>query len=389
MNEKNKNTPVAEEDEIDLIALAKSIWERRKFIIKTVIIFAVIGVIVALFSPTQYTASTKMVPQSSGGSQRMGGGLSSLASMAGINLNMNQSTTELLPQTYPQILQSVPFQLKLMQSKFTFSDVEKPVTLFEYYTEYSQPGVLSLVKKYTIGLPGVISKAIKGDEEEPSAVETQVGNTIRLTKEQESVRKIISSNISLEINDKDGFIQLNSSFHEAELSAEVAQKAQELLQKYITDFKVEKASEQLDFIEERYQEKKKEFQEAQAALAAFRDRNKNVTSAMALTEQERLQNEYQLAFEVYSSLAQQLEQARIKVKEDTPVFSVIQPVTIPQERTKPKRKIILIIWIFLGGVVAIGWVFASQYLETAKEHWKEIDTGNKKNNNSLAENSES
>jgi len=87
-------------------------------------------VIVALFSPPQYTASTKMVPQSSGGSSRTGG-LSSLASMAGINLNMNQSTTELLPQTYPQILQSVPFQLELMQSKFTFSDVEEPVTLFE------------------------------------------------------------------------------------------------------------------------------------------------------------------------------------------------------------------------------------------------------------------
>lgn len=389
MNEEYKNTPVAEEDEIDLIALAKSIWERRRFIFKTVIVFAIIGVVVALFSPTQYTASTKMVPQSSGGSQRMGGGLSSLASMAGINLNMNQTTTELLPQTYPQILQSVPFQLKLMQSKFTFSDVEEPVTLFEYYTEYSKPGVLSLVKKYTIGLPGVISKAIKGDEKETSSVETQSGNTIKLTKKQESVRKIISNNISLEINDKDGFIQLSSSFHEADLSAEVAQKAQELLQQYITDFKVEKASEQLDFIEERYQEKKKEFQEAQASLAAFRDRNKNVTSAMALTEQERLQNEYQLAFEVYSSLAQQLEQARIKVKEDTPVFSVIQPVTVPQERTKPKRKIILIIWIFLGGVVAIGWVFASQYLETAKEHWKEIDTDKKENNNSLAKNSES
>lgn len=388
MNEENKNTPVAEEDEIDLIALAKTIWEHRKFIIKTVIVFAVIGVIVALVSPPQYTASTKMVPQSTGGSSRTGG-LSSLASMAGINLNMNQSTTELLPQTYPQILQSVPFQLELMQSKFIFSDVEEPVTLFEYYTEYSKPGVLSLVKKYTIGLPGVISKAIKGDEEETSAVETQDGNTIRLTTEQEEVRKIISDNISLEINDKDGYIQLSSSFHEAELSAEVAQKAQELLQEYITDFKIEKASEQLDFIEERYQEKKKEFQEAQAALAAFRDRNKNVTSAMALTEQERLQNEYQLAFEVYSNLAQQLEQARIKVKEDTPVFSVIQPVTVPQERTKPKRKIILIIWIFLGGIVAIGWVFASQYIETAKEHWKEIDTGKKGNNNSLTENSES
>lgn len=388
MNEEYKNNQAVEEDEIDLIALAKNIWESRKFIIKTVIVFAIIGVIVALVSPPQYTASTKMVPQVSSSSPRMSGGLSSLASMAGINLNMNQASTELLPQTYPQILQSVPFQLKLMESKFDFSDIEQPVSLFGYYSEHSQPGVLSTIKKYTLGLPGVISKAIKGEEEEPSTAKTKSGNTIKLTKEQESVRKIISNNISLEINDKDGFIQLSASFHEAELSAQVAQKAEELLQQYITDFRVEKAAEQLEFIEERYQEKKKEFQAAQAALAAFRDRNKNVTSAMALTEQERLQNEYQLAFEVYSSLAQQLEQARIKVKEDTPVFSVIQPVTVPQERTKPKRKIILIIWVFLGGVVAVGWVFARQYLESAKEHWKEIDA-EKEEENTLAKNATS
>jgi capsular polysaccharide biosynthesis protein len=384
MNEENKNNPAVEEDEIDIIALAKNIWESRKFIIKTVIIFAIIGVAVALLSPTQYTASTKMVPQVSGGSSRMGG-LSSLASMAGVNLNLNQESSELLPQTYPQILQSVPFQLKLMQSKFIFSEIEQPVSLFEYYTEYSKPGVLSVIKKYTLGLPGVISKAIKGEEKTTSHTSRKNGETINLTKEQEQVRKIISNNISLEINDKDGFVQLSSSFHEAELSAQVAQKAQELLQHYITGFKIEKATERLDFIEERYQEKKKEFQEAQATLAAFRDRNKNVTSAMALTQQERLQNEYQLAFEVYSSLAQQLEQARIKVKEDTPVFSVIQPVTVPQESTKPKRKIILIIWIFLGGVVSIGWIFALQYLESAKKHWKEIDTGKKEETNSLAE----
>ncbi len=305
--------------------------------------------------------------------------------MAGVNLkNLNQESIELLPQTYPQILQSVPFQLQLMQSPFSFSDVEQPVTLFEYYTEYSKPGVFSTIKKYTLGLPGVIVKAIKEEEE---TVKKETDNSIiKLTKEQEGVRKIISENISLDINDKEGYIQLNSYFHEPRLAAQVAQKAQELLQEYITEFKIEKASARLKFIEERYKEKKKEYEKAQAALATFRDRNKNVTSAMALTEQKRLQNEYQLAFDVYSRLAQQLEQARIKVKEDTPVFSVIQPITVPKEKTKPKRKIILIIWIFLGGVVGIGWVFARQYLDSAKKHWKEIDLEKKEEDNSLSEN---
>jgi uncharacterized protein involved in exopolysaccharide biosynthesis len=372
MNVEKNNINKVDEDEIDLIALAKNIWEKRKFIVKTVIIFAVLGIIVALFSPKQFTASTKMVPQLSQGSSRSGG-LSSLASMAGINLNLGQETSELMPQTYPQIVQSAPFQLQLMNEKYSIPEFDQPLSLFEYYTEYSKPGFLSVVRKYTIGLPGVILSAFRKKPEPSQNNAFDEQTTIQLTEEQEAVRKVISENISLEINDQEGFIQLNSNFHDPKLAAEVAQKAQELLQDYITEFKIEKASAQLEFIEERYLEKKNEFRRAQEALAAFRDKNKNVTSAMALTEQEQLQNEYRLAFEVYSNLAQQLEQARIKVKEDTPVFSVIQPVVVPHERSKPNRKLILLIWIFLGGVVSIGWVFASQYLNSAKEHWKEID----------------
>lgn len=374
MNDEQKKVSNAEEDEIDLIALAKNIWKNRKFIIKTVVLFALIGIVIALVSPKQYTASTTMVPQISGGSSKMGG-LSSLASMAGVNLNLGQEGTELLPQMYPQIVQSIPFQLQLMKEDFYFSDVKKTANLLEYYTQYYRPGFLSLAKKYTIGLPGLLIKSVVGTNKGTAEVDgaKMDAATIKLTEEQELVRRIIADNISIEVQEQDGYIQLNSKFHEPELAAQVAKKAQELLQEYITEFKVEKATAQLEFIKERYQEKKDEFEKAQQALAIFRDQNKNVTSAMALTEQERLQNEYQLAFQVYSNLAQQLEQARIKVKEDTPVFSVIQPVTVPFEKSKPKRSLILVIWVFLGFIIGIGWVFANQFLTTAKGHWQEIE----------------
>ena len=376
MTQEINNKYVNEDDEIDLLALAKSMWEKRKFILKTIGVFAVAGVIMALTSPVRYTATTTMVPQLSGESSRMGN-ISSLASMAGINLNLGQKATDLSPQTYPKIVQSVPFQLKIMETQFQFSDVEKPVSLFDYYTQYSKPGPLSVIKKYTLGLPGILLKAFKGKQKEQTLPPLPgEEKAIRLSKEQDEVRKIIAENIQLELNDKEGYLQLNTHFHDAPLAAQVASEAQTLLQEYITRFKVEKARAQLDFVKERHNEKKKAFEQAQANLAAFRDRNKNVTSAMALTEQERLQNEYQLAFEVYSSIAQQLEQARIKVKEDTPVFSVIQPVTIPSERSEPKRKIILAIWIFLGIALAAGWVLAQQYLANARQRWHEIDTSN-------------
>lgn len=366
--EKSKANQTAD-DEIDLIALAKNLWDGRKTIIKTVLIFAVIGLAIALLSPKQYTASTTLVPQSSDNSAKLGG-LSSLASIAGFNMNMNQGVTELSPQVYPQIVQSVPFLLQIMNSPFTFSEVDKPVTLYQYYTEIERPGVFQIIKKYTIGLPGVILKAIR--KQPAPQKENVTAGAIHLTEDQEKVRKKLAENISLELNDKEGYIELQTQFNEPLLAAQVAEKAQQLLQEYVTNFKIEKASAQLQFIKERYADKKQEFRNAQAALAEFRDRNKNVTSALAQTELERLQNEYQLAYEVYSQLAKQLEQARIKVKEDTPVFSVIKPVTVPIEKSKPNRPLILIIWIFLGGIIGVGWVFGRQYVSTVKSHWEEV-----------------
>lgn len=367
MTEEKNTKHTGNDDEIDLIALAKTIWVKRRFLIKTVLIFALLGVVVALLSPKEYSASSTIVPQVSGDASKSN--LSSLAAMAGFNLNSGEPSSELSPMVYPQIVQSVPFQLELMNTTFSFADLKAPVTLFEYYNEYKKPGLLANVKKYTLGLPFVLIGAIKGKPDE-SAPLIPNSDAIALSQEQEEVRKMLAEHVSLEANDKEGILVLRAVFPEARLAAQIAEKAQLLLQQYITEFKIKKASAQLDFIRERYQEKKHEFEAAQASLAAFRDRNKNVTSALARTQEERLQSNYQIAFNVYSELAKQLEQAQIQVKEDTPVFAVIKPVSVPLEDNN-SGFMTLVIWTFLGIIIALAWIFGQQFYASAKEKWHE------------------
>jgi LPS O-antigen subunit length determinant protein (WzzB/FepE family) len=360
--------PVAD-DEIDLIVLAKTLWNGRKTIFYSIGGGIILGLFVALSSPKEYTVSTVMVPQL-GGDQSKLGGLSGLAALAGVNLDMTQGS-ELSPLVYPQIVNSIPFRLELMNTPLNFKGLANPVSLFDFYTKYSKPSLIGVLKKYTIGLPGVILSVIKGKPKEITLPGDSLNRIITLTEDQMVVQKTIGNMVTLQLNAKEGYITLVTKLSEPLATAQLAQRAQKLLQTYITEFKIEKAKANLDFIQGRYNETKTEFEKAQVSLAVVNDRNKNFTSVLPLIETDRIQTKYTITFGVFQELAKQLEQAKIQVKKDTPVFTIVEPVTVPTERSKPKRSMILAIWFCLGGVAGVGWVFGKQYFGNIKERWNE------------------
>lgn len=375
-NNQISTSRVEHEDEIDLIALAKTLWEGRRTVIKTTLIFMALGLFIAIFSAKEYTASTTMVPQSAEGGSKLGGSLGGLAAMAGINLGSMGGGSDIPPTLYPKIVNSIPFQKELMQTPLSIEGQKEKVTFAKYYLEIKKPGLLGFIKKYTIGLPGLIIKTIKGDPETgvSHTPDTETAKLLSISEDEKKLIEILSAQLSLEVNDKDGYVSISARMPEAKAAAQMVQKAQVLLQEAITKFKIQKAKDQLAFVEERYAEKEEEANKAQQKLASFRDRNKNVSTATAQTEQERLTAEYNLVYGVYSELAKQLETQKIQVKENTPVFTIIEPVSIPMDKSKPKRPMILVIWTFLGGIVGVGMVFGKEFLASIKDKWTEEDT---------------
>lgn len=356
------------EDEIDLIALAKTVWNGRKMIIKIIIVFLIIGLFIAIFTLKQYSVTAVMVPQTSEGKGKLGG-LSSLAAMAGFNLDMGAGS-ELNPVIYPQIVQSIPFKKALLQTKINLKGIDQPISLYDYYTksEFQNFNLLSFIKEYTIGLPGTIKSAFQNNQD-ISVFSDSLNKIYSLSSDEYEIMEFISEIVYLNVNDRDGYLTLTAILPEAQATAQLGLNALELLQEFITKYKIEKAEAQLAFIQSRYDEKKKEFEQAQLNLANFRDQNKFVSTAIAQTEEERLQSEYQIAQSVYTELAKQLENAKIQVKEETPVLTVIEPITVPNKYFKPKRKLIVIIWAFLGIIVGIGWVFGKEFYSKLKIKW--------------------
>ncbi|WP_300105093.1 Wzz/FepE/Etk N-terminal domain-containing protein [uncultured Alistipes sp.] len=353
-----------EEREIDLIDLIRKLWLERMFILKVTGVFILLGLLTALTGAKEYTASCQFVPQTSKNANNSS--MARLASLAGINMGSLATGEQLLsPLVYPNVLNSIAFKRDLLQTQIRINGEEEPITLLTYLSDkkYRKFSLTGTILKYTVGLPGLIVHAIKGEPEEQETIADE--SFVVLTKEEYTAVRALESVIGIEVEEKKGYIALSAQMPEPYAAAQVAESALELLQKYITEFKVDKVQSNLEFIQERYDELKKEYEEIQEQRAAYKDANQGISTSRARTNLEKLDNQYNLAYSIYSEMATQLEQAKIQVKETTPILTVIDPVSMPIKPSKPRKMMILVGFTFLGGVAACGYVLIAPTLREA------------------------
>ena len=190
-----------------------------------------------------------------------------------------------------------------------------------------------------------------------------------ISETDQKLIEILKSQVSVNVNEKGGFVSISANMPNKIHAAQMAKNVQNILQRKVIAHKIKKAEEDLTFIEERYLEKKMEFELAQKNLATYRDANKNVNTAIAKTQSERLESEYQLAFSVYSELAKQVESQKIQVKENTPVFVILQDAVIPLNKSNTSKSLILVIYSFLGTFLGIVIAFARPFIADIKKEW--------------------
>ena len=354
---------VPESDEIDLVALLQKVWHGRKIALITSGIFALLGILFALGSANVYTATTTFIPKGKS-SGSVGGSLGGLASLAGISLGgMNGGDSEIPPAMYPMLLKSIPFLEKtlLLEVPLNGQDIViKEYLLTQmYFKESNSFDFLNLVKKYTLGLPALLKGALFAKMNAlPSAAENSTLK--RLTYEDEQLFNYLKELVHISVDKKEGFITLSVQDKDPQIAAIIAQNTQHLLQQEVIDFKIKNAQELLTFTETLYTEKKVAFEALQDELATFRDQHQNISSGLFENKLNRLESELAIARSVYEELSKQVEQARIQVSKDTPIFTIIDPVVIPNQRTSPKRTLIVVIWSFLGLIMGLTYILLKE-----------------------------
>ena len=352
--------PYFEDDSIDLVALVKSIWQSRAFIVKVTLGFSILGLLVGFLTPKTFTATSTFVPQTAG--EKPAGSLSGLAALAGIDLSAGASGSDIPATLYPKVLASVPFKQEILSTSIVF---ESDTLTFKQYLLNQSPGVLSSIKKYTIGLPGLLILAISAKQD---LVEAEASASyIELSDEDYALFKSLEGVIAIETNEKEGYVSLSVSDADPLIAAQVAKATELALQKRIIDYKIENARSLYQFTAEQFNDKQREFYALQDELAEFTDRNRNISSAQFQNKKQRLEAQYSIVNAVYTELAKQKEQAAIQVSKDTPIFSVIDPVVVPKEKTSPKRGLLLVIYTFLGVVLSTGYVLVKEPFQTLKK----------------------
>jgi LPS O-antigen subunit length determinant protein (WzzB/FepE family) len=335
--------------QIDLLALLSKLLKNKVSILKVTFAFAIFGLCIALMLPKQYSAGSTFVPMMS--SDQKSNGLSGLASLAGINIDGGMGGNDISPTLYPEIIASVPFKQAMSQVKIPFEG--KQIT-FKEYALNKKYDALSLIKKYTIGLPGILIGLFKSEDKillKDSLFSKQV---LFISKDDYALYKNFDNFISINVDLKEGFIELNINFDDPVRTAILAQNAQELLQKKVIELKVKQAKEVLQYTQEQYLIKKGLLYAAQDKVNSFKDNAIFYNTTSYQTQLSRLEAEYTTANMIFLEVAKQVEQAKLQVSKDTPIFSILKPVVVPNEKSGPKRFLIIAIWAFLGLVFSAG-----------------------------------
>jgi len=365
-------------DEVDLMELLSQIWEGRIIIIKTVTIFIIIGLVFTIGSLNHYKAEVKLLPEIGGnesgvsGLMKQFGGLSSLA---GINLGSINPSDALNPTLYPEIVRSTPLMIQLLSSPIKVPSQNASTTLYTYMVELKRMSLTDVLKKYTIGLPGTIKENLNSEDNDSISF-SFTNEPVRINKKLSETIEELNNCVQSSVNVKSGIISISAEFTDPEVAAQVAQYALEYLTEFITQYRIEKEKKNLDFINSQCEIAKTEFEKAQNKLADFIDQNKFIVSAQIEGQKEMLQSEYDLTFNVYNSLSQQKEQAKIKVQQETPVFKVLNPIQVPIEKSRPKRSIIMMIILISGVITGIAAIYLKKIYISIAEKRAEINQRN-------------
>ena len=343
-----------DEMEIDLMDVLRKIISIRKTLYKAAGVGVIIGIIVYLSIPKQDTVNVTLSPEM-GGSKSGNGLVGIAASFLGSGVSSGDSSDALNASLSSEIVSSTPFLLELLSIDIPAPDGNGNMVLDTYLDDQSSPWW-----NYVIGFPNMLVGGVKSLFSEGTLDTLEnVGRrgTLELSQEQNTKVNVLRNSVKASIDTKTAITNVSVSLQSPKVAAVVADSVVHKLQEYITDYRTSKVKDDCAYLEKLFKERQREYYTAQKKYANYVDTHDNLVLQSVRTEQERLQNDMSLAYQIYSQVANQLQVARAKVQEEKPVFAVVEPAIVPLNPSGMKLMIYVIVFVLFSITTTIVWKF--------------------------------
>ena len=305
-------------------------------LIGAVIVSGILGVAFSFTMTKRYEARIVLLPEY-GASRRSS--FSLLAAGLG-----GEGAEKLSPDLYPTILQSSPFAAFLLNQPVK-DQFNKPYASLKQFLNRER-------KKKE---PGFLSRFFPSEPPKAPVKLTYEGVLSYSPEEQTDIARALSL-LTANVDQKSGVIDISAETEDPFVSAIAAENAKQYLMSYVEDYRTTKAQQNVKRLSSQVADARAKLSRAEVALQNYRDRNRNMFANVARIEEQRLQSDFVLAQSLYNDLALRFEQAKVSVKDEKPVFKVLEPAKVPLSKSSPKRLRVGLIFAFLGGFLCLLYI---------------------------------
>jgi hypothetical protein len=356
-------------DQVKVMDIISLVLEKKRILWISILVIFSLGMVYHFFSTKEFeSVSAKLSETKEGGNLGGLGQISGLAGLAGVSLpgGGNDLDVTFPPELYPRLVYSPEFLKDILDEELYFQNIGKRTTLRSYLISERPRNFVGRIKdKITETLRNAASTVtptpIAGNPPSEQMEGTEKPKFLYLSPVEQGLIGFLSNKIKIEVDGK--VINLSVKLSDPNAAAELNGLVFNKIIDFVTQYRTEKQRVNLSFVETRTKEAEESFLKAQQKLASFRDSNQGLISQQARSKEEQLQAEFSLGFNLYNGMKQELENARLQLKENTPIFTSFIEPSFPNRSSNLSFVAMLFLSGFLGAFIGILIVATKLFLE--------------------------
>ena len=338
MEEKKKS------HEIDVVALSLFVLKDWKRLCIFGFVGGLFGIFIAFNIPKTYTATVILAPEMSAGGTGMADNLAEMASNFGIDLGSKSSMDAIYPEIYPDIYNSTDFVHQLFDVKVRLIDDNSTRTYLDH--------IMHECKLPFWDYPRIwLAEMLKKPDPMPKNGGKGFVDPFRIPRRDAEICEGISKTITCLIDKKTSVITISFTDQDPMVAAIMVDTLQCRLQAYITEYRTHKARIDYNYYDKMVRETEKEYQKAENAYAGYSDSHLDAVLSSVSTREQTLEQNMSNAYTSYAAMIKMRDQAKAKIQECTPAFTIIQSAKTPFKPSSRPRIVTALLFAILGGII--------------------------------------